>query len=329
MSESRSVVCKPDALLYSVSQKAIAMMSVKAESSSMRSYTRTYGTQNKGTIDHGIKLNREESLARFRNRFSNKMATNNEKDVAESSQVEDEKERELSSDIEPENNARPSEFSQRFNRFEKAKTTTPATSTEELSSDVSAASTVNDVQDDSENHGLSKSSEEKIPANDDDKNKPESTGISSMSIRERRKLFESKFGNGSDKSEPKVPVNARKSSVSVVSRSSASDNGSKSQPSDVSEMTPLEGEPVALQPEPSESEPSEAPRNRASSTSMSTLEYSLQSSSSSKPSDSSKRESSASSSANQQLSAAQLYRNALKSANRSNHGRKDADLRCF
>ena len=142
-SESRSVVCKPDALLYSVSQKAIAMMSVKAESSSMRSYTRTYGTQDKGTIDRGIKLNREDSAARFRNRISNKLSTNNETQGAET---------------EP--------------------------STEESPAEVSIPATINDAQDDSDKT-------EEIPSTSDDK-KEESTGISSLSIRERRKLFESK-----------------------------------------------------------------------------------------------------------------------------------------
>ncbi len=272
-SESRSVVCKPDALLYSVSQKAIAMMSVKAESSSMRSYTRTYGAQDKGTIDHGIKLNREES---FRNRFSNKLAANNGKQVAETSEAP------------------------------------TAPSTEERPAEASTSATINDVQDDSE-----KAAE--IPANDDDKKKEESAGISSLSIRERRKLFESKFGNGS----------ANTSSISLMSRSSGLNDGSKSRPNDVPETTPLAGEPIASQLESTDSEAQEAPRNRTSSTSMSTLEYSLQSSSYSRPSDSSKRVSSASSSANQP-SAAQLYRNALSSANRtSNHGRKNADLRCF
>ena len=143
-SESRSVVCKPDALLYSVSQKAIAMMSVKAESSSMRSYTRTYGTQDKGTIDRGIKLNREDSAARFRNRIANKLATNNETQVAET---------------EP--------------------------STEESPAEVSTPATINNAQDDSDKA-------EEIPSNSDD-TKEESAGISSLSIRERRKLFESKF----------------------------------------------------------------------------------------------------------------------------------------
>lgn len=275
-SENRSVVCKPDALLYSVSQRALGLMSQKAESSSLRSYGRTYREEDKGTIDNGLKFNRfkssgnigsSSSNSELRNRFDRK---NNEKEVTDNAQEENKQT----------NKFRTSEFSQRCNRFTGNKVT----------SEVRRQS--NDDDDDTNDKKYESSIEVKKSIEKSTTfttfNQPKDIG--SMSISERLAFFESQRKKRSastkklvEKEEPTVLDDSRKSSVSQASSSSSFKNGIKKfRPSEASEMTPLAGARFADQ--------SFSSRNlkRVSSTSMGTLDYSMNSSSYSRPSEVSK-----------------------------------------
>ena len=373
-SESRSVVCKPDALLYSVSQKAIALMSAKAESNTTRSYARAYRDEDKGTIDNGFKLNREESTAKFRSRFARKKATNNEQEVVDNAQDKDDKDKGLLANNQRANKFRTSDFSQRYNRFEKKKvspetrhqsdeeetsgstdirdtyanhkknqsiqkvTTAPHNrssynrferknvdrgmhdepKTGHCSSNKVTIDAVDNLQDGSDKSQLSMNSKEMDPANTNEEDQLDSTKLESMSIRTRRKFFESQCARGSasrSKSQKKDSTalgNSRKSSVSVESnRSSSFNNGAKSRSSAGSGMTRLVGESIVSQCE-------LLTHNTASEsrTSMGTLDYSLPSSSS-RPSDFSTRISSASSNTSGH-SSARFYKNGYSSTvNRS------------
>jgi len=140
-SENRSVICKPDALLYSVSQKAIALMSAKAEKNSTTSISKTYRGEDKETIHNDLgqkrllaqrlKLNREESSnnvtttihSQLRSRFARKKATNTEQDCVDDAQDEDDKDIGLHIENQQTNKFRTSDFSQRSNGFAKKKIT--------------------------------------------------------------------------------------------------------------------------------------------------------------------------------------------------------------
>ena len=95
-SEKRSVVCRPDALLYSVSQRAIALMSAKAEESSILSSAK-HEAENKESIPNELnqnqllsptlKFNEKESKNyRLRSRFTKIKASNNVENYPRDSQ---------------------------------------------------------------------------------------------------------------------------------------------------------------------------------------------------------------------------------------------------
>ena len=318
-SENRSVVCKPDALLYSVSQRALGLMSQKAESNSLRSYGRTYREEDKGTIDNGLKFNRfkssgnigsSSSNSELRNRFDRK---NNEKEVTDNAQEENKQT----------NKVRTSGFSQRSNRFAGKKVTSEVR--RQSNDDDDAA---NDKKCESLIEGK-KSIEKNTTVTTS--NQPKDIG--SMSISERLAFFESQRKKRSastkklvEKEEPTVLDDSRKSSVSQASNSFSFKNGIKNfRPSEASEMTPLAGASFADQ--------SVSSRNlkRVSSTSMGTLDYSMNSSSYSRPSEVSK------SSNTHRPSSSRFYGKGGYSSAAGNQsstasasqGRKNSDLRCF
>jgi hypothetical protein len=141
-SENRSVICKPDALLYSVSQKAISLMSAKAENKSTISFSKTRRDEDKETIRNNnldqkwllaqrLKLNREESSntvtttshSQLRSRFAKRKVTNSEEDPMDDAQDEDDKDMGLSIEKQQANKFRTSDISQRASRFERKKIT--------------------------------------------------------------------------------------------------------------------------------------------------------------------------------------------------------------
>jgi len=301
-SENRSVICKPDALLYSVSQKAMALMSAKAESNSMRSYSRTYQEDEKGTIDNGLKFNRFKSsgnagssnYSELRNRFSQR---NNEKEVTDDVQKDDSKYQQT-------NKFGKSDFSQRSNRFTSNKVTSEVRrQSNDDATDKKCESSIDDkksIEKSTAIASFNQSKSSRLSENKAEKDtsktvedKPLTTynsqpkDIGSMTVKERLEYFKSQrkrrvaATKKPEKEEPKPIDDSRKSSISVSSRASSFNNGAKNRPSDGSEMTPLVGAGFAEQ-------SISTSLKRVSSNSMGTLDYSMQSSSYSRPSDYSK-----------------------------------------
>jgi len=141
-SENRSVICKPDALLYSVSQKAIALMSAKAENKSTISFTkmrrdedkeitRNNNLDKKRLLAQRLNLNQEESSktvtatrhSKLRSRFAERKVMNSEEDPMDDAQDEDDKDMKLSIEKQHANKFRTSDISQRASRFERKKIT--------------------------------------------------------------------------------------------------------------------------------------------------------------------------------------------------------------
>ena len=138
-SENRSVICKPDALLYSVSQKAIALMSAKAENKSTISFTkmrrdedkeitRNNNLDKKRLLAQRLKLNREESSKTvtatrhsLRSRFAERKVMNSEEYPVDDARDEDDKDEKNSIEKQHTNKFRASDISQRTSRFERKK----------------------------------------------------------------------------------------------------------------------------------------------------------------------------------------------------------------
>lgn len=381
-SEQRSVICKPDTLLYSVSQKAIALMSAKAENNSIVSVSKTARDGEKETIHNdsnrkqflaqGMKSNREESNAdntatryQLRSRFERKKATNGDEGIvhgpsdddkesnnkmtkeslhrpkyngfvrkmADSEMRQELKRQQLGSEevmvahddsVDVGDKSRPSvnSIGKLRNRFVR-KNLVSQTPTETESKDFRKQEQDND--NDAQNlddrvRGLKEDSEsvkedKEMQAKPNNVEvEPVSQQIGSMSIKARRKFFESQLG--------------KKSAVSTSNLCSSSNDEAKIRASEASDITPLVGENISEQNESvarnKDSESSSYYQKRISSTSIGTLDYSLTSSSNVRPSDLGKRISSAS---------APVYRKGFSSkAIRSTsvgQGKKNPDLRCF
>ncbi len=273
-SENRSVVCKPDALLYSVSQKAIALMAAKAESNSMRSYSRTYHEDEKGTIDNGLKFNRFKSsgsagssnYSELRNRFSQR---NTERETSDDVQKQD------TNKYQQTNKFGKSDFAQRSNRFTSNKVDDETDKKYDSSEDnetVEKSTTGGSFNQSKYNRFSGNKTETDTTKTVDDT--PVTTyncqpkDIGSMTVSERLEFFKSQRKRRAaatkkpEKEEPKSLDDSRKSSASSF----------KNRPSDASEMTPLVGVGFSEQ-------SIITSLKRVSSNSMGTLDYSMQSSS--------------------------------------------------